>query len=70
MKEYSVFIQYDPIDQIFVASIPELMGCIAHGKTRIEALQEIEIAKNLWLECALEDGETIPEPSLFNSVAV
>ncbi len=37
-------------------SIPELKACIAHRQTRQEALRKIEIAKNLWIECALEDG--------------
>lgn len=66
MVEYSIFIKYDPSDQIFVASIPELPGCMAHGKTKEQALKEVEIAKELWSETALEDGEEIPEPSLFS----
>ncbi|WP_251500593.1 type II toxin-antitoxin system HicB family antitoxin [Otoolea muris] len=70
MSEYSVFIQYDPVDEIFVVSIPELPGCMAHGETKEKALKEIETAKELWIETALEDGQTIPEPSLFNSMMV
>lgn len=70
MAEYSVFIQYDPIDKIFVASVPELPGCMAHGKTKEEALKEIEVVKDMWIESALEDGEKIPEPSLFDGVSV
>lgn len=70
MAEYSIFIQYDKEDEIFVASVPELSGCMAHGKTREEALREIEIAKNLWIECVLEDGEKVPEPLLFGSMMV
>lgn len=70
MAEYSIFIQYDTIDKIFVASIPELPGCMAHGETKEDALREIDIAKELWIETALEDGEEIPEPHLFNDVAV
>ncbi len=70
MAEYSIFIQYDPQDQIYVASIPELQGCMAHGETKEEALKEIDIAKDLWIETAKEDGQPIPEPSLFNNVAV
>lgn len=66
MVEYSIFIKYDPSDQIFVASIPELPGCMAHGKTKEQALKEVEIAKELWIETALEDGEEIPEPNLFS----
>ena len=60
--EYSVFIYYDATDKIYVASIPELSGCMAHGSTREEALKEIQIACDLWLETAKEDGIIIPEP--------
>ncbi len=65
MAEYSIFIKYDPSDQVFVASIPELPGCMAHGETKEQALREIEIAKELWIETALEDGESIPKPDLL-----
>lgn len=65
MAEYSIFIKYDPIDKIYVASVPELPGCMAHGRTKEQALKEIEIAKELWIETALEDGQTIPEPDLM-----
>lgn len=67
MLEYSIFIQYDPIDEIFVASIPELSGCMAHGETKEEALKEIEVAKELWIETAREDNVSIPEPALFTN---
>ena len=65
MAEYSVFIKYDPIDRIYVASVPELPGCMAHGNTKEQALKEIETAKELWIETALEDGQPIPEPDLL-----
>lgn len=67
MLEYSVIIQYDNDDKIYVASIPELQGCMAHGKTQKEALEEIEIVKEMWLETAKENGLDIPEPSFLNS---
>ena len=47
--QYSVLIQYDSIDKIFVASVPELKGCMAHGKTREDAMHEIQIAMQLLL---------------------
>lgn len=65
MAEYSVFIKYDPNDKIYVASVPELPGCMAHGATKEQALKEIETAKELWIETALEDGQPIPEPDLL-----
>ena len=70
MAEYSIFMQYDPQDKIYVASVPELQGCMAHGETKEEALKENEIAKELWIETAKEDGLPIPEPALFTSIAV
>jgi len=70
MAEYSIFMQFDPQDEIFVASIPELPGCMAYGETKEEALKEIDMAKELWIETALEDGQAVPEPNLFNNVAV
>lgn len=65
MAEYSIFIQYDANDKIYVASVPELPGCMAHGSTKEQALREIEIAKELWIETALEDGQSIPKPDLL-----
>lgn len=66
--EYSVFIQYDNNDKIYIASIPELKGCMAHGKTKEEALRELEIACDLWIETAKEVGKEIPKPSLYKEL--
>ena len=70
MEDYSIFMQYDPQDKIYVASVPELSGCMAHGETKEEALKEIEIAKELWIETAQGEGLPIPKPHLFNDLAV
>lgn len=70
MAEYSIIIQYDNVDKIFVASIPELPGCMAHGETKEQALKEIEIAKELWIETAKEEGVDVPKPCFLNSVSI
>lgn len=67
MLMYSVSIQYDSSDNIFVASVPELEGCMAHGKTRKQAMDEIMVAMKLWLEIAAEHGDVIPEPMMYAS---
>ncbi len=67
MNNYTIVLQYDPQDKIYVASIPELPGCMAHGKTREAALKEIAVAKDLWIETALEVGKKIPEPMLLSA---
>ena len=61
-KKYSIFIQYDNRDNIYVASIPELQGCMAHGNTPEKAVEEIKTVLEMWLETAKENGVTIPEP--------
>jgi predicted RNase H-like HicB family nuclease len=62
MGKYTVVIKYCEADNIYVASVPELKGCMAHGETQSEALKEIQTAIGLWLETAKEVGEAIPEP--------
>ena len=47
----------------YVASYPELPGCITCGATLEEAVSNAEDAKRAWLEAALEDGVLIREPS-------
>ena len=67
MELYSLIIKFDSTDNIFVASIPELPGCIAHGKTQEAAIKEIRIAAEMWIEAAQEEGWDIPQPLLYES---
>jgi len=55
----------DSKDDIFVASVPELEGCMAHGNTYGRAIEEIGVAVRLWLETARENGDMIPEPLVY-----
>lgn len=47
---------------MFVAEVPELPGCIAHGKTTEKALKSVNQAIELWIDTAKEFGDEIPEP--------
>jgi predicted RNase H-like HicB family nuclease len=58
---------YEP-DQCWIANVPDLKYCSAHGETPEEALAEVQIAKSLWLDSVREHGEPLPEPSLAPSV--
>ncbi len=60
--EYEIVIYWDDLDKIFVAEVPKLAGCLAHGKTQIGAVKNINEAVELWLETAQEFGDEIPEP--------
>ncbi len=60
--KYEIVIYWDSTDNIFVAEVPDLPGCMAHGKTQVEAVQHINEAIVLWLETAQKYGDKIPEP--------
>lgn len=62
MDRYEVIIYWSEDDKAFVAEVPELAGCIAHGATRQEALSNVDEAMNLWLDTAREFGHPIPQP--------
>ncbi len=51
-------------DGYWFAEIPLLPGCMTQASTRAEVLEMIDEAKLLWLETALEEKLTIPEPEL------
>ena len=56
-------------DKCYVVRVPDLPGCMAHGKTRQEALKMAEEAIELWLETAREDGVPVPQPRSFAALA-
>ena len=62
MCKYEVIIYWSNEDKIFVAEVPELPGCMAHGNTKAEALANAEDAIQLWIDTATEFGDQIPEP--------
>ena len=49
-------------DGYWFAQIPLLSGCMTQGTSRVEALELLDEAKQLWLETALSEGIEIPEP--------
>lgn len=59
---YEIVIYWDNDDRIFVAEVPDLPGCMAHGSSQVEAVQHINEAIDLWLRTAKEFGEVIPQP--------
>lgn len=62
MRDYHINIFYSEEDGGYIADIPDLPGCSAFGRTPEEALQEVQIAKQAWLEAARAEGRPIPSP--------
>ena len=59
---YRMEIVKDSDEGGFVASYPDLPGCVTCGETEEEALKNALDAKRAWLEAALEENIEIPEP--------
>jgi len=60
--KYEVIIYWSGEDQAFIAEVPELPGCVADGATYQEALTNVEVVIQEWIETAKELGRPIPEP--------
>ena len=61
-NRYEIIIFWSDEDGSFVADVPELPGCMAHGSSRAEALNHAENAIALWVDTANELGRTVPVP--------
>lgn len=60
--KYEIILYWSAEDLAFVAEVPELPGCVAHGDTQESALANAQQAIGLRLDAAREFGEPIPEP--------
>ncbi len=62
MYKYETIIYWSNEDSAFIAEVPELPGCMAHGETPEDALRNAKEAIQLWIDTAKEFGDPIPEP--------
>jgi len=60
MHKYEIIIDWSDEDQVFVAEVPELPGCAAHGDTPNAALANCSDAITLWVDTARESGRAVP----------
>ncbi len=61
-RDYHINIFYSEEDEGYIADIPDLWPCSAFGMTPEEALAEVIVAKEAWIETALAKGLPVPEP--------
>lgn len=60
MSKYELIIFWSQEDQAFIAEVPELPGCAADGETYREALANVEVVIQEWIETAEEFGRSVP----------
>ena len=66
---YKIHIEQDE-DGVFVVECPSLPGCISQGKTRKEALENIQDAIEGYLESLKKHNELIPHHNLANQTLI
>ncbi len=62
MDRYEIIIYWSAEDNAYIAEVPELPGCMAHGKNYESALKNAKEAAALWIKTAKEFNDPIPEP--------
>ena len=62
MQKYEIIIYWSNEDEVFVAEVPELPGCMAHGDNEESALNNVKDAISLWIATAKEYGDPVPQP--------
>ena len=62
MKDYHINIFFSNEDGGYIADIPDLQACSAFGATPEEALEQVQVAKEAWLQAARQEGKPVPSP--------
>ncbi len=60
--KYEIILYWSEEDGAYIAEVPELAGCMADGPTAREALHNVELIVQEWIETAQELGREVPEP--------
>jgi predicted RNase H-like HicB family nuclease len=63
---YTMIIEWDPRDDIFVVTVPELNGCRTHGNTYEEAVQQGQEAIESWRDAVRGWGHDVPPPRYYD----
>lgn len=60
--KYELIIYWSVQDESFIVEVPELSGCKADGETYEEAIANVRLTINNWIETAIGLGREIPKP--------
>lgn len=60
---YRIEVVWSEDDHVWIAGVPDLPFCTAHGATPHDAVAEVDLAAEAWIEAASATGPRIPKPS-------
>jgi len=61
-NKYEIILYWSKEDDVIIAEVPELSGCMADGSNYHEALANIEAVIEQWIQTAKDLGREIPVP--------
>jgi predicted RNase H-like HicB family nuclease len=61
-NKYEIIMYWSKDDNSVIAEVPELPGCMADGENYIDALQNVQVVINEWIETAKSLNRPIPLP--------
>lgn len=61
-SKYEIIIYWSEDDDAFIAEVPELSGCMADGASYIEAIENVKVVIDEWIETAQGIGREVPQP--------
>lgn len=62
MIKYELIIYWSEEDRAFIVEVPELPGCMADGESYEQAVVNVQMVIEQWIETARELGKPIPQP--------
>ncbi len=60
-NRYAINVFWSEDDGLWVADVPDLKSCSAFGAIPEEAVVEVRVAMEAWLEAARDAGHPIPD---------
>ncbi len=69
MHRYHINVFWSEEDGCWIADVPDLPQCSAHGGDPLEAVREVQVAMDGWIESALAHVDPLPEPRYSHRAA-
>lgn len=60
-SRYELVIYWSADDQRFIVEVPELPGCMADGESYQDAVANVQVVIDEWVETALLQNRAIPQ---------
>ncbi|HEY5818404.1 MAG TPA: type II toxin-antitoxin system HicB family antitoxin [Mesorhizobium sp.] len=61
-EDYAIAVFWSEADKAWIADVPDLKSCSAHGSSPEAAVRELRIAMAAWLTAASANGLPLPKP--------